>query len=105
MGALRRPLVEIELDFWGIIEPLLPLLEEIDRIEAIAAGKTEADDLTTDGQEEGDQGPGGYGQHDARVEGWWASQRQGWPGGDQPEAGGGDCPEQGQEGKQARPQA
>jgi hypothetical protein len=46
-------LVEIELDFWGIIEPLLPLLEEIDRIEAIAAGEAEADEHTTDGKEEG----------------------------------------------------
>jgi hypothetical protein len=53
MGALRWPLVEIEMDFWGIIEPLLPLLEEIDRIEAVAAGEAEADEHTTDGEEEG----------------------------------------------------
>lgn len=31
--------VEVNLDVWEIVEELMPLIEEIERIEAIAAGK------------------------------------------------------------------
>jgi hypothetical protein len=33
--------LEVDLDVWPLVEELVPLLEEIERIEAIAAGKTE----------------------------------------------------------------
>jgi hypothetical protein len=34
--------MRIELDLWPEIAPLVPLLGELERIEALAAGKTEA---------------------------------------------------------------
>lgn len=53
-------MMESDIDFWEIIRPLLPLLKEIERIEAKAAGKTDLDDSSTDGQsEKDDQGPEG----------------------------------------------
>jgi hypothetical protein len=33
--------LEVDLDVWPLVEELVPLLEEIERIEAIAAGKAE----------------------------------------------------------------
>ena len=30
--------MEIELDLWPLVAPLVPLLEELERIEAMAAG-------------------------------------------------------------------
>lgn len=57
--------MEIELDLWALVEEMLPGLIEIERIEALAAGKTEADDPFADGQEEADQGPEGHEGNDA----------------------------------------
>lgn len=31
--------MEIELDLWPLVAPLVPLLEELERIEAMAAGE------------------------------------------------------------------
>ena len=31
--------MEIELDLWSLVAPLVPLLEELERIEAMAAGE------------------------------------------------------------------
>jgi hypothetical protein len=47
--------VEISLDLWPLVEPLVPLLEELERVEAMAAegsasGSPHASD---DGQTEG----------------------------------------------------
>jgi hypothetical protein len=35
--------LEVDLDVWSLVEELMPLLKEIERIEAIAAGKTESE--------------------------------------------------------------
>ena len=42
--------MEINLDVWPLVEELIPLLEEIERIEAIASGKTPNTDLDDDGK-------------------------------------------------------
>jgi len=39
MGGPAAGLVEIKIDLWALVEPLLPLLEEMDRIEREAAGE------------------------------------------------------------------
>jgi hypothetical protein len=49
--GLCAPSMEIDLDVWPLVEELMPLLEEIERIEAIASGKTPATDTDADGQE------------------------------------------------------
>jgi hypothetical protein len=36
--------VEIDLDLWPLVEPLVPLLEELERIEALAAGENDSED-------------------------------------------------------------
>ncbi len=33
--------VEVDLDLWPLVAPLVPLLEELERIEAMAAGSVE----------------------------------------------------------------
>lgn len=43
------PSMEINLDVWPLVEELMPLLEEIERIEAIASGKTDDTDTDDDG--------------------------------------------------------
>ena len=60
--------MEVTIDLMEIIRPLLPLLEELERIEAKAAGKPEEVIQLLDGTEEADQGPEGSREHDARVE-------------------------------------
>jgi len=37
-------LVEVDLDLWPLVEPLVPLLEEMERIEDLAAGEDDNDD-------------------------------------------------------------
>jgi hypothetical protein len=36
--------VEIDLDLWPLVEPLVPLLEELERVEALAAGEEPPED-------------------------------------------------------------
>ncbi len=36
--------MEIELDLWPLVAPLVPLLEELERIEAMAAGEDDPKD-------------------------------------------------------------
>jgi len=36
--------LEVDLDVWPLVEEMLPLLEEIERIEALAAGETEQEE-------------------------------------------------------------
>ena len=36
--------MEVDLDLWPLVEPLVPLLEELERIEALAAGEDTGDD-------------------------------------------------------------
>lgn len=60
-------LVEINLDVWPLVEELLPLLYEIERIEALAAGKNEAEATGIHGKET-DQGPEVSEKHDGRME-------------------------------------
>lgn len=55
--------MEIDLDVWSLVEELMPLLEEIERIEAIASGKTPDTDMDADGQE-ADQRPKDRDQND-----------------------------------------
>ena len=38
-GFLAGAPVEIELDLWPLVAPLVPLLEELERVEAMAAGE------------------------------------------------------------------
>lgn len=38
-GSLADAPVEIELDLWPLVAPLVPLLEDLERIEAMAAGE------------------------------------------------------------------
>jgi hypothetical protein len=52
--------MRIELDLWPEIAPLAPLFGELERIEAMAAGKTEAV-RSIDHAWEDDQGPEGHG--------------------------------------------
>jgi hypothetical protein len=33
---LRSIVVEVDLDLWPLVEPLVPLLEELERVEALA---------------------------------------------------------------------
>lgn len=62
--------MEIDLDLWPLVAPLVPLLEEVERVEALAAGETAAGSPDANGQEETDhQGAEGAGQDDARMEG------------------------------------
>ena len=56
-GTIRSPggfVVEIDLDLWPLVAPLVPLLEEVERVEALAAGKTAAASPDANGQEETD---------------------------------------------------
>lgn len=62
--------MEADLDLWPLVAPLVPLLEELERIEAMAAGKTAAGSPATDGQEEAHQRSEGRSEHDARMESW-----------------------------------
>lgn len=60
--------MEEGIDLWPLVEGLTPLLEEMERIERLAAGKAEADDRDADGQgQEGrdDEGPEGRGDDHA----------------------------------------
>ena len=46
-GTIRSPggfAVEIELDLWPLVASLVPLLEEVERVEALAAEKLATDD-------------------------------------------------------------
>ena len=36
--------MEVDLDLWPLVEPLVPLLEEMERIEDLAAGEDDNDD-------------------------------------------------------------
>ena len=36
--------MEIDLDLWPLVEPLVPLLEELERVEALAAGEEQPED-------------------------------------------------------------
>jgi hypothetical protein len=36
--------VEIDLDLWPLVAPLVPLLEELERVEALAAEEEPAED-------------------------------------------------------------
>lgn len=65
------PPVEIEIDLSSVIMEVLPGLLEIDRIEAIAAGKTvREEDFQLNGEEKDDEGPEGGESDYARMEGW-----------------------------------
>lgn len=43
-GSFVDAPVEIDLDLWPLVEPLVPLLEELERIEAMAAGENDSED-------------------------------------------------------------
>lgn len=48
-------MMQFDLDFWEIIRPLLPVFNELERIEDIAAGKTAENKDATDGQSQKDE--------------------------------------------------
>lgn len=51
--------MKFELDFMATIWPLIPLLQELERIENLAAGKTLDECNGTDGCKTDEQGPEG----------------------------------------------
>jgi hypothetical protein len=43
-GSLAHAPVEIDLDLWPLVAPLVPLLEELERVEALAADENDNED-------------------------------------------------------------
>lgn len=93
----------LEIDLSQITADLTVLMTEVDRIEAIAAGKTPADADKTDGQAT-NQGAESRESGDVRIQKGRAAQRQGWPRGDEPTAGHRHRPEQKGQDLQAWPE-
>ena len=85
--------VEIDLDLDQIARDLTLLMVEVDRIEAIAAGKTLVDADETHGQAT-DKGRKGHEGRNAGIQKGRAAQRQGRPRGNESTTGNRYCPEQ-----------